>query len=82
MSEKSEARKKMKGTPVGEVVDRLDDNTRGIVKIVSAMYFLQDGGVSVEYEMLKSDGLLRELITERRKLRDQLEAYLMQQKRS
>jgi hypothetical protein len=81
MSEKSEARKKLKGTPVGEVADQLDDNTRGVAKVISAWCYIGNGGIPDYGPPPIFDKALRELLAERRALRDKLEDYLKHSRR-
>ena len=64
---------------VQRLVNAIDRNTRGVAKLVSAMGYLSDGGVPVDYEMLKIDSPLRLLLKERRLLRDAFEKELKRQ---
>jgi hypothetical protein len=60
-------------------VNAVDRNTRAVAKVVSAMGYLADGGVQEFYGMSVFDKALRELLVERRTLRDGLEKELKRQ---
>lgn len=67
-----------KKSPLLQLLDRIDRNTRGVAKIASAIEYLKDGGES--YEVLEP--VMFALVQERRNMRAEVEDGLKQQRSS